>query len=94
MRVNFYATLRNVVGGKTVDFALEPGATVRDLLAAMIECYPGLRTELLDSEGELYRHVHIFVNGRDVNFLSSGLDTVLQPDDQTGIFPAVGGGLS
>lgn len=56
--------------------------------------FPGLRTELLDSEGELYRHVHIFINGRDVSFLSGGLDTVLQPDDRTGIFPAVGGGIN
>lgn len=92
MQVNFFATLRNVVGAKTVEIPLETGATVRDLLAAMISRYPALRKELLNPAGEMYQHVHIFVNGRDANFLSAGLDTVLQPDDQAGVFPAIGGG--
>jgi molybdopterin synthase sulfur carrier subunit len=92
MQVNFYATLRQIVGAKSVDFSLGEAATVRHLLAEMIRCYPALRHELLDGQGDLYRHVHIFVNGRDASFLVDGLDTVLSPDDQLGIFPAVGGG--
>ena len=92
MNVNFYATLRSVVGAKSVDFELQPGATVGDLLAAMIARYPALRTELLNASGELYSHVHIFVNGRDTPFLEKGMDTVLQPEDTLGVFPAVGGG--
>ncbi len=36
MIVNFYATLRGVVGQKTVEFDLPEGATVQHLLAEMI----------------------------------------------------------
>jgi molybdopterin synthase sulfur carrier subunit len=92
MKVSFYATLRQVVGAKTVDFDLPAGSTVQQLLDEMIRRYPGLRRELLDENGELYRHVHIFVNGRDATFLERGLDAELSHEDTLGVFPAVGGG--
>lgn len=92
MHVSFYATLRNVVGAKSVDFQLPPGATVQTLLDEMIARYPALRHELLNENGEMYSHVHIFVNGRDASFLERGMETVLQSDDTLGVFPAVGGG--
>lgn len=92
MQVKFYATLRNVVGSKMVDFDLPDGATVQQLLDEMLHCYPALRRELLDEQGNLYSHVHIFVNGRDAHFLEQAMDSELSPDDSVGVFPAVGGG--
>jgi sulfur-carrier protein len=92
MEVSFFATLRQVVGAKTVEFDLPSGATVRELLAEMIRCYPGLQQELVDEQGELYQHVHIFVNSRDSIFLDNGLDTKIPENAKIGVFPAVGGG--
>jgi molybdopterin synthase sulfur carrier subunit len=92
MEVSFYATLRQVVGQKTVDFNLPAGTTVRQLLAEMIRCYPALQAELLDEDGSLYQHVHIFVNGRDAPFLEQGMDSVIPAGSKVGVFPAVGGG--
>ncbi len=92
MQVRFYATLRDIVGGKTVDFAVDHDITVRELLAEIIARYPKLRKELLDENGNLYGHVHLFVNGRDAQFLISGLETKIRPDDVINVFPAVGGG--
>ena len=92
MKVNFYATLRQVVGGKSVDFDLAKGATIAQLLEEMIRRYPALRQEMLNEQNELYQHVHIFVNGRDVSFLEQKMDTPLTDDDTIGVFPAVGGG--
>ncbi len=92
MHVHFYSTLRQVVGGKAVDFDLPPGATAQQLLDEMIRCYPALRDELLDAQGHLYAHVHLFVNGRDASFLEEGFETVLSPEDAIGVFPAIGGG--
>jgi molybdopterin synthase sulfur carrier subunit len=92
MIVNFYATLRQVVGHKSIDFQLAEGATVQDLLDEMLRRYPALRNELLDRQGNMFAHVHIFVNGRDVPFLEHTLDTVISPADVIGVFPAVGGG--
>ena len=92
MKVAFYATLRQVVGHKTLEFDLPSDATVQMLLDEMIRKYPPLRSELLDSAGNLYNHVHIFVNARDSAFLEQGMETKLNREDVIGVFPAVGGG--
>lgn len=92
MQVKFYATLRNVVGSKTVEFDLPDGTTVQELLDEMVRRFPALRRELLDEKGKLYSHVHIFVNGRDALFLNQGMETKLSNEDSVGVFPAVGGG--
>ena len=92
MKVNFYATLRRVVGAKTVEFTLPDGSSLQQLLDEMLQAYPDLRPELLDANGNLYQHVHIFVNGRDAPFLEQGMDTPISSEDVLGVFPAVGGG--
>jgi molybdopterin synthase sulfur carrier subunit len=92
MKIRFYATLRQVIGGSEVEVELPETATIRDMLEAICSMYPGLKRELLDETGELYQHVHIFVNGRDAPFLEDGLDATLNQEDMVGIFPAVGGG--
>jgi len=90
--VNFYSTLRQIVGKKTVEFTLPSEATIRQLIGEIVRCYPTLRREMVNEQGELYGHVHIFINGRDSSFLAENLDTELQPDDTISVFPAVGGG--
>jgi molybdopterin synthase sulfur carrier subunit len=92
VRINFYATLRQIVGGKTLDLEIPQGATVRQLLDEIIRAYPLIKRELFNENGELYGHVHVLVNGRDVPYLENVLDTVLSPQDIVTIFPAVGGG--
>ena len=92
MKVHFYATLRDVTGQKTVDIDLPENATVRQLVDKIVTLYPLLRSKLLDENGDLWGHVHIFINGRDAPFLENALQTVIRPVDTISIFPAVGGG--
>lgn len=92
MKVHFYSTLREVVGQKTVDFDLPEGVTIKQLVDEVVHQYPLLKRELLDEQGDLYRHVHVFVNGRDVPFLEDRVETPLSSRDKISIFPAVGGG--
>ena len=92
MKVNFYANYRPIVGGKTIEFDVDHGITIRQLVDAIITRFPAMHRELLDDNGELYSHVHIFVNGRDSVLLEQKLDTMLQADDVLNIFPPVGGG--
>ena len=92
MKVNFYATLREKAGRKTVEFDLPPASTVADLVQAVVERFPLMKEVLLSPEGDLYGHVHIFINGRDAPFLEQRLATVIHPTDTINIFPAVGGG--
>lgn len=92
MKVNFFATLRQIVGQKTVEIDLPQDSTVQDFVELVVTRYPPMRKELLDENGNLYRHVHVFVNGRDAPFLEQGMNTVIQPNDTLNVFPAVGGG--
>jgi len=92
MKVNFYATLREIAGGKTIEFPITNGTTVGGLVEMVVERFPEMHEELLNEEGKLHGHVHVFVNGRDVPFLEKTEETVLSLDDKVDIFPAVGGG--
>jgi sulfur-carrier protein len=92
MKVNFYATLRDITGGKVVDIPVDQGITAKELLDAIVTKFPALKKELLQPDGRLYGHVHLAINGRDVQFLTEHLDTKLNPEDEISVFPAVGGG--
>lgn len=93
MKVHFFATLRDIAGGKVVEFPVEEGVTAEHLLDAIVKRFPLMKKELLDpTSGRMYGHVHFFINGRDVQFLDDGFRTHIKPDDTVNVFPAVGGG--
>jgi len=92
VKVSFYATLRRSVGSKTVDVPLADGASVRDLVDAIIDQHPDLGPLLLDEAGLPRRGVHVFVNGRGAGYLARGFDTPLAASDTVDVFPAVAGG--
>jgi molybdopterin synthase sulfur carrier subunit len=92
MEINFYATLRPIVGQKTIDFDTPEIVTVAEVVEIVVARFPPLREELLNENGDLYPHVHVFVNGRDAPYLDNAMDTVVNPGDKVDIFPAVAGG--
>ncbi len=92
MKVNFYATLRPIVGQKTVELPIEEGATVQDVLETIVAAHPALRPELMDEQGQLLGHVHLFINGRDAPYLDNMMATQIKATDKIDVFPAVGGG--
>lgn len=92
MNVNFYATLRQVVGGKTIQVDLPEDGNIDQLLSILVENYPALQGLLLQEDGSLHTAAHIFVNGRDAHWLPESLATRLNPGDNLDIFPPVGGG--
>jgi MoaD family protein len=92
MKVNFYATLRAIVGQKTVEIDLNHGATIEELVDQIVKQYPALREQLIDEQGNLQGHIHVFVNGRDVYYLEQEYQTPLKAEDKIDIFPPVGGG--
>ena len=89
--VRLYASLRELAGDRTVEVPLPDGATVRDILAGLIQARPALASHVLDSEGQVLRYVGVFVDGRDIRYLQ-GLDTPVRPENQVYIFPPTAGG--
>ena len=67
------------------------GSTVAELLDDLDRRYPGVRTGLFESSGELRRFVNIYVNDEDIRYLGR-LQTPLSPGDSVSILPAVAGG--
>lgn len=92
MNVNFYATLRPIVGGKTVDVPWSAPLTARAVLEVVTDTRPELRVEIWHAPGELNEHIKVFINGRQSVHLPQGLNTLVQLDDTLDVFPPVGGG--
>ena len=92
MRVNFYATLRDIIGGSHLVLDLQPGCTAQQLLDLLIAQRPDLGPALVDDTRRLHRHMKMFINGREVFYLEGQFEYVVQPADVVDIFPPVGGG--
>jgi len=75
-------------GNKQVEV---PGATVGEVLAALVERFPGLRQQLLTEEGELNRFVNVYLNDQDVRYLQERATPVGEHDTLI-ILPAMAGG--
>jgi molybdopterin converting factor small subunit len=82
-------TLRPAANGaKSLDI---DGATVGDLLAALVAAHPAIRPSVLAEDGSLNRFVNVFVNGTDVRHLDD-LATAVGPADTVLLLPAMAGG--
>lgn len=91
MDVLFYATLRQIVGGKLVSLDLPAGATVRDVLAAAGARFPRLNELIWTADGQLGDYIKVFVDGREIRHLQS-LETPVPAGAEVSIFPPVAGG--
>lgn len=91
MDVLFYATLREIVGGKTVAFDLPPDTTVREVLAAAGDRFPRLNELIWTADGQLGDYIKVFVDGREIRHLLL-LDTPVPAGAEVSIFPPVAGG--
>lgn len=65
--------------------------TVDDLLKDLVSRYPSLKVHLVDQDGKLRRHFHIFVNGEHVRELN-GMETILKTEDQLILLASAAGG--
>ena len=90
MEVRFYATLRPVVGGRSVALD-DPPETVGELLERLCDEHDGLRERVLDEQGQIRQFVAVMIDGRDVRHLE-GLQSRLRADNGIDIFPPVAGG--
>ncbi len=92
MRVNFFATLRDIVGAASVEVDLEPGSSAQQLIELVVAQHSALEAALLDEDRHLHEHMKMFINGREVVYLEGRFQHVLQLTDTVDIFPPVGGG--
>lgn len=90
LELRFFANYREAVGQKTVDWDVEDGDTVGDLLRALEAEYDELDGELIE-DGSVRSQVNILLNGRNV-LHEDGLATPFSDGDTVSVFPPVAGG--
>jgi sulfur-carrier protein len=81
--------LRPMAGGEGSVEA--EGATVGEVFDDLVRQFPGLAPSLLTPEGEMHRHLNVFVNDEDVRYLGK-LDAKVGEADTVTLMPAVAGG--
>ena len=89
IKVNFFASFKEIFQATEVQIKLKIGANIRDLLNLLCDSY-GFREKIFDNS-KLRPYVMITKNGRHIQHLN-GLETALAEDDKVTIFPAVAGG--
>jgi sulfur-carrier protein len=67
------------------------GGTLGQVVDQLVVSHPGLRDQLLTSDGQLHRFVNVYLNGQDVRYLS-GLETPVGERDTVIVLPAMAGG--
>jgi molybdopterin converting factor small subunit len=87
--VRFPTMMKYYVNHQTEFFV--PAGTVHELIAQVIKQYPSIRFHLLDSEGNLRRHFHVFVNGTHIRDLD-GMETPLDEEDKVILMASAAGG--
>lgn len=92
MDVHFYATLRSIIGKKTVTVDMPPNTTALELIELVSDKHPALRAELLDAQNRFQQHMKMFINGREAIYFEDKFDTIIQAGDKIDVFPPVGGG--
>ena len=77
-------------GSDTLHVA-ERCATVGEALAAVASRWPAVTDRILTEQGDVRRHVNVFVGEESIRHLQ-GLDSALADGDTITIVPAVSGG--
>ena len=81
--------LRGATGGRAIVQA--SGATVGEVFEDLVERYPQLRPQVLTDDGDLHRHLNVFLNDDDIRYLGK-LEAKVEADDTVTLMPAVAGG--
>lgn len=63
------------------------GATVAEVLRALVREHPDLEGWILDERGHVRRHINVFVGGEQ-----GEEETPVGPDDRVEVIPAISGG--
>ncbi|HZJ03660.1 MAG TPA: MoaD/ThiS family protein [Thermoleophilia bacterium] len=84
--------LAEALGGRELELHVAEGTRLDQLLTEVAaRAGPGVST-IVDADGSLHAHIRVSVNGRPLNLLEYGADTVLSEGDEVLLMPPAGGG--
>jgi molybdopterin synthase sulfur carrier subunit len=89
--VRFFATFKQITNQREIEYSIEKGATIQQLLNVVFNQFQTLRDKIFDENNELRPWIHILRNGRNIKFLN-GIETKITNGDVMALFPPVAGG--
>ena len=89
IHVSFPAALRPRIGNRTS--VMVAGGSIREVIDALEQAFPGLRFSLCSEDGKLRPYVNIFLERENIRYLQ-GLDTPVLAGARLHILPSVAGG--
>ena len=89
IQVSFPAALRPRIGNRIT--VMVAGGTIREVIDALEQAFPGLRFSLCSEDGKLRPYVNIFLERENIRYLQ-GLDTPVLAGARLHILPSVAGG--
>ncbi len=92
IKVNLLAAYRLIADTRDMILEVPEGETVNGVVSRVVKLFPRLRQHWMDDRGELYVHLHIYINKDDVNTLPLKLDTPVKENDEIDFIPPVVGG--
>jgi sulfur-carrier protein len=90
-KVRIPTVLRPLVGGSP-EVEVE-GATIGEVLGALVTTYPAARGQFLAEDGTLHRFLNVYINDDDVRYIG-GIDAKVADGDEITLLPAVAGGAA
>jgi sulfur-carrier protein len=94
MRFHLPSVLRRWAGEREIiemSLPLDFRMTIVEAFEMLGRDYPGIRQRVLDDQGNLRRHVNVFVDGENVRF-TNGNATQVTHASEVRIYPALSGG--
>jgi sulfur-carrier protein len=85
--------LRPFTDGRATVIVEWTGGSAGEALAALWSACPGLRSRIVNEQGEARPHVNIFVGAESLR-TTGGLSTPVPEDAEIAIIPAVSGGCN
>jgi sulfur-carrier protein len=95
MRFHLPAVLRRwASNNEVIELSLPPAVriTITEAFVMLGRDYPGIRQRVLDDQGNIRRHVNVFVDGENVRFTQSDA-TPVNHVSEVWIYPAMSGGF-
>ena len=94
MRFHLPSALRKWAGDKEIieiSLPLDLRMSIVEAVEMLGRNHPGIRQRLLDEQGNIRRHVNIFIDGENVRFVQ-GDATQVTDASEVRIYPAMSGG--
>lgn len=89
--VRFFGSFKQISEQRELEFRLDKGASITNLLDQVFRSLPLMKKNLIDENGELIKWVMFLKNGRNIKIFS-GVETILTDGDIISIFPPTAGG--